>query len=81
MAGNLRALHSVRLIGFGVENKTLYWLAMNSWGSEWGENGTFKIVRGKNECGIETFIDVGMPIIPNVPTKTKFYRQHYIRIK
>ena len=64
VAGNLRALHLVRLIGFGVENNIPYWLAMNTWGDQWGEQGSFKIVRGKNECGIETFVDVGLPIIP-----------------
>ena len=28
-------------------------LVMNSWNSDWGDHGTFKIARGKNECGIE----------------------------
>lgn len=31
-----------------------YWLVVNSWNEEWGEGGTFKILRGANECGIET---------------------------
>eukprot|EP00701_Giardia_intestinalis_P001120 XP_001704944.1 Hypothetical protein GL50803_6369 [Giardia lamblia ATCC 50803] len=31
-----------------------YWIARNSWGEEWGENGYFKIIRGSNECGIES---------------------------
>jgi len=30
-----------------------YWLIANSWNEEWGDNGTFKILRGANECGIE----------------------------
>ncbi|KAK8799679.1 hypothetical protein WA158_006227 [Blastocystis sp. Blastoise] len=45
--------HSVRLIGWGVENDVPYWTIANSWNEEWGENGFFRILRGKNECGIE----------------------------
>ncbi|CAJ0928543.1 unnamed protein product [Ranitomeya imitator] len=33
-----------------------YWLAANSWGKDWGEDGYFRIVRGENECEIETFV-------------------------
>lgn len=45
--------HAVRLIGFGEENNEKYWLAVNSWNTTFGINGTFKIRRGTNECGIE----------------------------
>ena len=49
--------HSVKVIGWGEEAGTPYWLCMNSWGREWGEDGLFKIVRGRNEVqesGTET---------------------------
>jgi cathepsin B len=36
-----------------VENGTKYWKVANSWNPYWGEKGFFRIVRGKNECGIE----------------------------
>lgn len=53
--------HSVRLLGWGVENNTDYWLAANSWGSKWGDKGFFKIQRGVNQCGIEEDVAAGMP--------------------
>ncbi len=28
-------------------------VVQNSWGSEWGENGSIRMVRGENESGIE----------------------------
>ena len=43
--------HSVKVIGWGEEAAagTPFWLCMNSWGREWGEDGLFRIVRGRNE--------------------------------
>ncbi|VDM99317.1 unnamed protein product, partial [Thelazia callipaeda] len=55
-----RGYHSVRLLGWGEDHTTgkrvKYWIAANSWGSDWGENGTFRIMRGENHCEIESFI-------------------------
>lgn len=53
--------HSVRILGWGEEPSyhgppTKYWLVANSWGLDWGENGLFKILRGTNECEIESFV-------------------------
>ena len=31
-------------------------IAANSWGQWWGEGGFFKILRGNNECGIESYV-------------------------
>jgi len=47
--------HAVKIIGWGTENGTDYWLAANSWGTTlWGDlDGFFKIERGTNQCGIE----------------------------
>lgn len=39
--------HAVKMIGWGVENGTKYWLIVNSWNEDWGDKGTFKILRGK----------------------------------
>lgn len=46
--------HAVKMIGWGVENGTPYWICVNSWNNLWGEGGTFRILRGSNECGIES---------------------------
>jgi cathepsin B len=31
--------HCAKLLGWGDENGVNYWLYMNTWGREWGENG------------------------------------------
>merc|ERR1712137_1133875 len=51
--------HAVKMIGWGVENGTPYWLIVNSWNEAWGDSGTFKILRGSNHCGIEGQITAG----------------------
>ncbi|VDL92965.1 unnamed protein product [Schistocephalus solidus] len=61
VSGGFLGGHAVRLLGWGVENGTPYWLAANSWNTDWGEDGFFKIRRGKNECGIEADVNAGIP--------------------
>lgn len=56
-----RGGHAVKLIGYGVENGTKYWLLTNSWNSDWGDGGFFKMLRGENECEIEQHICAGDP--------------------
>jgi cathepsin B len=53
VTGEFLGGHAVKLLGWGVENGTPYWLLVNSWNTDWGDNGFFKVLRGKNECGIE----------------------------
>lgn len=53
--GGYLGLHAIRVIGWGVDNGTPYWLVANSWGPQWGENGYFRIYRGTNECNVEGY--------------------------
>jgi cathepsin B len=51
--------HAIKLVGWGVDNGTPYWTCVNSWNESWGEKGTFRILRGSNECGIEGSVVAG----------------------
>jgi cathepsin B len=53
--------HAVKLIGWGSESGTKYWLVANSWDTDWGESGFFRIRQGNDECGIEDGIVAGLP--------------------
>uniref|UniRef100_A0A453HB91 Peptidase C1A papain C-terminal domain-containing protein n=1 Tax=Aegilops tauschii subsp. strangulata TaxID=200361 RepID=A0A453HB91_AEGTS len=41
-------------------------LLANQWNRGWGDDGYFKIIRGKNECGIEEDVTAGMPSTKNI---------------
>ena len=41
------------IVGFGIDKHGVrYWLLKSSIGPNWGEQGYFRLVMGKNECGI-----------------------------
>lgn len=61
VSGSQLGGHAIKILGWGTENGTPYWLVANSWNGDWGDKGFFKILRGKNECGIEGSITAGHP--------------------
>ena len=70
-----RINHAVLVVGYGVERQSggedvKYWKVMNSWGTEWGNEGFFLIERGVNLCKIESFMMY--PIVPDNPGKDNF---------
>jgi cathepsin B len=57
--------HAVKIVGWGKESGTKYWLVANSWNTGFGLNGFFKIKRGSDHCGIESIGPpyAGMPAV------------------
>lgn len=54
--------HYVSIYGWGeTQQGVKYWLVQNSYGPTWGEEGSFKIVRGENNLGIENLCYFGVP--------------------
>jgi cathepsin B len=51
--------HAVTLVGYGELDGQKYWKIKNSWNEMWGNGGHFLIVRGSNECGIESSVSAG----------------------
>ncbi len=49
VSGNAVGGHCISVVGYDDANR--YWICKNSWGSNWGESGYFRIAYG--ECGID----------------------------
>lgn len=64
--------HAVKLIGWGQQNQIPYWICANSWGTDWGENGYFKIVRLNNLLNLEDNHIGIQPQLPGVVAQIPF---------
>ena len=53
--------HAVKIVGWGNENGTNYWIVANSWSPKWGIKGFFKIAWG--ECDIDSNVIAGEPSV------------------
>lgn len=73
--------HAIELTGWGTTDGVDWWQVKNSWGTEWGDKGYYKMKRGTNTCGIEANAVAGFPSffyplnysldLPNIPSKLK----------
>lgn len=52
--------HAVKVVGWGTENGTDYWVVANSWGTTWGEQGHFRIAMN-NCCNFEASMIYALP--------------------
>ncbi|MEI6613286.1 MAG: C1 family peptidase [Chrysiogenales bacterium] len=56
--------HLVTIIGYDHPNG--YWICKNSWGTDWGEEGFFRIQMGQADTGLQNLC-INQPIIDNDP--------------
>jgi hypothetical protein len=52
VTGEKIGYHGIIILGFNDDEE--YWICKNSWGTDWGDNGFFKIAY--NECSIEWWV-------------------------
>ncbi len=55
--GGILGTHSVVLVGYGTEGERTYWIAKNSWGTDWGEQGWFRIFTGESHLNAYAIIN------------------------
>jgi len=71
-SGDTKPRHATSLIGWGTTKAgEKYWIARNSWGTYWGEQGYFKVIRGVNQLGIEDECSWGVPKATGVIEKSE----------
>jgi len=61
-SGDVHTVHEVSIVGWGeTEDGDKYWNVRNSWGTQWGEQGFFRVCKGVNNIAIESSCAWGTP--------------------
>ncbi|CAI7813711.1 unnamed protein product [Closterium sp. NIES-53] len=70
--------HGVLMVGYGSHGFSParlrykdYWVIKNSWGEAWGEQGYYKLCRGKDECGIDSYVSAVVAVKPEAGVATE----------
>jgi len=53
--------HAVKIVGWGVEDGTEYWIIANSWNTSWGEKGFVRVQTGQSCLNLDTQCYAGTP--------------------
>lgn len=66
MSGSVLGGHAIKILGWGEENGVPYWLAANSWNTDWGDNGEGYIFSMKTNVPLYCLQFVTQLILHNV---------------
>lgn len=71
--------HCLEIIGWGMDKTSglPFWTIKNSWGADWGSEGTFRMLRGVDLCGVESDVWAACPEGTNCKLTDGVYRMEH----